>query len=185
MGFPLGDAIIAAVLAKNPFLPHSVALYLYKRIVKPGAEDVRAAKLLVRGRNRTALNYAVYAWRELVASGRANDVREVLNRFLARPGPAAVVLEGVRESLAHGNPQVRLAALDILKHIGTLEDIGLLNDLLALPLAVDEYPAERAALIHTMRSIAKACALRKVFSPPPKVTQRPRLPRKGFTCLFV
>jgi hypothetical protein len=67
----------------------------------------------------------------------------------------ARLAEGVRESLADSNAQVRLGALDILARVGALEDIGLLSDLLALPLAADEHPAERAALIRTMRSIAE------------------------------
>jgi hypothetical protein len=49
---------------------------------------------------------------------------------------------------------VRIAALDILRRIGTLEDISLLDDLLALPLTADEHPAERAWLLYAMRSIA-------------------------------
>ena len=61
----------------------------------------------------------------------------------------------MRESLADGNAQVRLAALDILTRNGVLEDIGLLSDLLALPLAKDEHPKERAALVRAMRAIAE------------------------------
>jgi hypothetical protein len=153
--FPPGDAEIAATLAKNPLLPHSVAEYLYNRIVTSKKGDVRAAKLLVQGQSRTAINYAFLAWRELAGSGQMRAVRKVLTRFLARPEPSAAVAEGVRESLADGNAQVRLAALDILARIGALEDIGLLSDLLALPLASDEHPAERAALVRSMRAIAE------------------------------
>jgi hypothetical protein len=153
--FPPGDAEIAATLATNPFLPHSVAKYLYERIVTSKKGDVRAAKLLVQGRSRTAINYAFLAWRELVGSGRARAVRKVLTRFLAKPEPSVAVAESVRESLANGNAQVRLAALDILARIGALEDIGLLSDLLALPLAKDEHPAERPALVRAMRAIAE------------------------------
>ena len=154
-GFLHGDAAIVRGLAKSSVLSPSAAQHLYLRIVGSGPEEVRAAELLVQGRDRTAINYVVHAWRELVGSGRRTKAWQVLNRFLASPEPAAAVAEGVRDSLAHNNPHVRLAALDILVRIGTLEDIGLLSDLLALPLAADEHPDERAALIRTMRSIAE------------------------------
>ena len=150
-----GVAAIAASLANSPFLSRRVTVRLYEQIVKSGEEDLRAAELLVRVQNRSAVNYAVCAWRELLGSGRKNEAWQVLNRFLAEMEPATAVAEAVRDSLADGNAQVRLAALSILARIGSLEDIGLLSDLLALPLAADEHPDERAALIRTMRSIAE------------------------------
>ena len=142
-------------MARDTFLPQGVADHLYKRILRSAKEDLRAAALLVRGQNRTALNYAVHAWRELAGSGRKDEAWQVLDRCLAEMAPAAAVAEGVRESLADGNAQVRLAALELLARTGALEDIGLLSDLLALPLAADEHPDERAALIRTMRRIAE------------------------------
>ena len=82
----------------------------------------------------------------------------MLNRSLAEMEPAAAVAEAVRDSLADSDAQVRLAALGILARIGRLEDIGLLSDLLALPLAADEHPDERAALVRTMQRIAETSA---------------------------
>ncbi len=150
-----GDEAIAAALAKNPVLPHSVAQLLYHRIVKPGTDDESAAELLAQGRSRAARNYAVYAWQELVAAGRKNRAWAALKRFLAAPEPSATVAQEVRNSLAHGSPRVRLAALEILARIGDLEDIGLLCDLLNLPAAADEVPEERPALLRAMRAIAE------------------------------
>jgi hypothetical protein len=152
---PRADRIIAAALAENPFPPQAVALYLYQRIVKPGSKDLRAAELLIQGRNRIALNYVVYAWRELAASGRTDNVRKVLDEFLAET-ESVTVDDGLHESLAHGSALVRLAALEILGRIAALKDVSLLNDLLALPPAADEHPSERPAMIRTMWRIAQA-----------------------------
>jgi hypothetical protein len=154
-GGPPGVAAIAASLVSNPFLVQRLPPHLYERIIKSGEEALRAAELLVRIQNRTALNYAVHAWRELAELGPENEVWQILNRSLAEMEPAAAVAEAIRASLTDSNAQVRLAALAILARIGSLEDIGLLSDLLALPLAADEHPEERAALIRTMRSIAE------------------------------
>jgi hypothetical protein len=145
----------AASQARNLSLPGWEALQLYRRIVRPGVDDVQAAEVLTLGGNRAALNYALYAWRELIEAGRTNKAWWVLHRFLATPEPTGAVIETVREFLAHDSAKVRWAALDILCRIGTLEDIGLLDDLLALPSAADEHPQERAALLRTMRSIAE------------------------------
>ena len=153
---PTKNARRAAGPTRRPFHPESAALDLYKRIVSPGVDDVQAAESLIQDRNRDAIHYALYAWRELAEAGRTNQAWCVLHRFLATPEPTGVVLEGVRESLAHGSAQVRIAALDILRRIGALEDISLLDDLLALPPTADEHPAERATLLHAMRSIAEA-----------------------------
>jgi hypothetical protein len=152
----IGDARIAAASPRGPILPQWMVLELYQRIVSPESDDVQAVESLTRGRNRAALNYALYAWRELVQAGRTNQACRMLHRFLATPEPTGVVIEGVRESLAHDNVRVRFAALDILARIGTLEDIGLVDDLLALPSASDEHPSERPALLRTMRAIAEA-----------------------------
>ena len=153
---PAGDARVASSVTRRPVHSESAAVDLYKRIVLPGVDDVQAAESLIQERNRAAIHYVLYAWRELVEAGRTNQAWRVLHRFLAEPEPTGVVLEGVRESLAHGSPQVRIAALDVLRRIGALEDIALLDDLLGLPLMADEHPTERAALLHAMRSIAES-----------------------------
>lgn len=127
---------------------------LYQRLLMPDADDVEAAMLLTEGRTRVALRHVVYAWRELAAADRVNRSWTVLHRFLARPDPTELVIESVRESLAHDNGRARLAALDVLGCIGTLADISLLDDLLALPPAPEEHPEERRFLLQAMRNIA-------------------------------
>ena len=143
--FPISDSAIAAGLAVNPFLTKKIAEHLYRRIVTPDSEDTRAAELLVQGQNRTALRFALYAWRELTASHRRDAVWSVLDRFLSRPDSPPAIIEGMRMFLSDASAQVRLAASEILGTIGELEDVGLLSDLLALPVAADEAPDERAS----------------------------------------
>lgn len=155
MGMPPADAMIAAALTKNPFLPQSVAEHLYRRIVKSDGGDLRAASLLVRGRNRIAVNYAVFSWRELTQSGRMQGPLTALYEFLSAQGPRGTAADAVRLALAHDSVQVRMAALNLLARIGDLEDIGMLSDLLSLPPAPDEHPKERAAIARTMRRIAE------------------------------
>jgi len=155
MGRPPADDVIVFALRKNPFLPRSVAEYLYRRIVESDGKDMAAATLLTYGRNRIAINFAVYAWRELAAAGRTEGPWGPLYEFLAKQGSKGKAAEAVRLALAHDNPRVRLAALDLLGRVGDLADISLLSDLLNLPPSPDEHPKERAALVRAMQRIAK------------------------------
>jgi hypothetical protein len=41
-----------------------------------------------------------------------------------------------------------------LGEVGTLDDVGLLSDLLALAPSGDEHPLERAAMVHSMQRLA-------------------------------
>jgi hypothetical protein len=146
------DAEIRGALDRNPRL----AGILYRRMMDSETDAKRAAELLVQATNPTALRYVIHGWRELARAGRKKRAWKVLDRFLVRPEPAAVVLDGIRESLCDSNAGIRAAAAKVLGCIGTLEDIGLLGDLLALPVAKDELPGDRAGLLHAMRKIAKA-----------------------------
>ena len=58
--------------------------------------------------------------------------------------------------MANSDAAVRLEAIDILGRIGTLDDIGLLSDLLSLPPLKDEHPDERAALARAMQRLSQA-----------------------------
>jgi hypothetical protein len=51
---------------------------------------------------------------------------------------------------------VRLAAIVGIGRVGTLDDLGLLSDLLALPPQPDEHPREREALVQAMQQISHA-----------------------------
>jgi hypothetical protein len=61
-----------------------------------------------------------------------------------------------RLALADADARFRIVAIDVLGRLGTLEDVGLLSDLPALPPQADEHPDERAALAGAMRAIAEA-----------------------------
>jgi len=70
----------------------------------------------------------------------------------------------VLEVLASADGERRLAGLRTLVHRGTLNEVGLLLDLLALPQQADEHPEERAhiaealdAVIHAQRTEPGAC----------------------------
>jgi hypothetical protein len=56
--------------------------------------------------------------------------------------------------LCDDHPIARVLAAVRLGEVGTLDDIGLFADLLALPPCADEHPRERAAMIHSMWRLA-------------------------------
>ena len=64
------------------------------------------------------------------------------------------VPDGIREQLADVNSEARLAAIDLLREAGTLDDVALLSDLLSLPANADEDPRERKELLDAMWAIA-------------------------------
>lgn len=63
--------------------------------------------------------------------------------------------EVLRMRLCDDHPIARLLAAVRLGEVGTLDDIALFADLLALPPCADEHPRERAAMIHSIRSRPK------------------------------
>jgi len=81
-------------------------------------------------------------------------------------------LEMLRMRLCDSDPVVRVLTAVELAKVGTLDDIGLLSDLLSLPRSADEHPRERAALIHAMQRLAGITAepfdLSGVVSPAPQ-----------------
>lgn len=65
-------------------------------------------------------------------------------------------VEAVREALCGGDATARVQAALRLGEIGTLDDIGLLSDLLSLPYSLDEHAKERAAMLHAMKRLSGA-----------------------------
>jgi hypothetical protein len=63
-------------------------------------------------------------------------------------------LEMLRMKLCDSDPVVRVLAAVELAGVGTLDDIGLLSDLLSLPTSADEHPRERAAQTYGMQRLA-------------------------------
>ena len=81
---------------------------------------------------------------------------ERLRDFLCRFDGRQRVIEKIRAELANDSAVVRLEAIDVLGRIGTLDDIGLLSDLLSLPPLKDEHSDERNALARAMQQISRA-----------------------------
>ena len=79
-------------------------------------------------------------------------------RRLIRPRPPARDCAAARRRFAWQ------AALELGK-IGTLDDVGLLSDLLSLPPAPDEHPRERAAILYAMQKLSGESV--EPFDPPP------------------
>jgi hypothetical protein len=63
-------------------------------------------------------------------------------------------MDRVRLRLCHADPLLRVLAAVELSERGTLHDIGLFCDLLALPPDDDEHPYERAALTHALARLS-------------------------------
>jgi len=69
------------------------------------------------------------------------------------PPPFSASLEAIRGSLCDSSADVRLVAIVDLGEFGTLDDVSLISDLLALPQQADEDPFERHVLITAMKKI--------------------------------
>ncbi len=98
-----------------------------------------------------------------------------------------------RMKLCDNDPKTRLLAAVRLASVGTLDDIGLLSDLLALPPSDEEHPAERAAMLHSMQWLAGMVSgpfdLSGIDSPTfpqdegePTVAAEPEIERPDWTC---
>jgi hypothetical protein len=96
--------------------------------------------------------YALRAWRERVKAGGSDEIAERLRLMFYRANDAD--LDSVRAMLADVNPAVRMQAVSVLGEYGTLDDVALLSDLLALPPQPDESPRERATLRMAVKQIA-------------------------------
>jgi hypothetical protein len=79
---------------------------------------------------------------------------EATTAELDRPAKSDLV-EAVREKLCDADAAVRIHAALELGEIGTLDDIGLLSDVLSLPCSEDEHPKERAAILHAMKRLSR------------------------------
>ena len=108
----------------------------------------RAPELLRRCQNASVISYTMDAWRR----ERAPDVSIELIVFADHH--RAVALNAFREELANPNPQIRLRAVEMVEKLGTLADIGLLLDLLKLPVASDELPNERERLMKAAEKLS-------------------------------
>ncbi len=146
---------IEAALKASPFISERGVKYLYERIADVDAEEIRAVELLARCENRSALKYAMVAWRDRVEAGRIDEVTTRLEAYFCRPDLRDRVGDRIRLKLADDHPQIRLRAIALLATIGSLDDVALLSDLLSIPPQHDEDPLERRALALAVEQLAK------------------------------
>ena len=64
-------------------------------------------------------------------------------------------LESIRGRLCEGDADGRLSAIVELGQFGTLDDVGLISDLLALPRQADEDPFERHVLLIVLKRLVR------------------------------
>lgn len=140
---------ISAALEKSPYLPRAALAYLCRCLSQ--SYDMVAAELLLKCCSDRVPDYVARAWRERVNAGWVDLVTANLRDYLAKEPRA---LDGIRERLADANPAVRLAATELLRDAGTLDDVSLLSDLVSLPHAADEHSYERRALLYAIWVIA-------------------------------
>lgn len=116
--------------------------------------DAAWIEFLARCGHHSVPNTALLIWHDrILAFGPDEIVGEVEDRLRAKAfGPAAV--DKLRAFLADKEALIRMEALRLLGEIGTLDDVGLLSDLLALPPEDDEAPGERERMLETMRRLA-------------------------------
>lgn len=143
---------IAAALRESPYLPRAALDWLCRRLADPCKTDLASAELLACCRGDEAIHYAVRAWRERTAAACDDQVTQRLDAYLQAETENP---DRIRERLADVSGPVRQKAARLLGEIGTLDDIALFSDLLALPPAADEDPNERQALLDAMRALAE------------------------------
>lgn len=148
------DALMERALRESPFLPSTALIHLHRRIASADATDMKAAELLTRAQNRSVCDLVARSWRSRVVAQRRDNLTHLFEEYFENPQARATKQQRMRLELADERPEVRAAALRILSRVGSLEDIGLLSDLLTLPVQPDEYEMERRDLLETARSIS-------------------------------
>lgn len=116
--------------------------------------DAAWIEFLARCGHHSVPNTALLIWHDrILAFGPDELVGYIEERLRAKAfGPAAS--DRLRAFLADKEALVRMEALRLLGEIGTLDDVGLLGDLLALPPEEDEAPGERERMLEAMRKLA-------------------------------
>jgi hypothetical protein len=97
--------------------------------------------------------YAFNAWVDRARAGSRDHVSEQLFDIV-RESMTDKELDRLRSLLADNNVDLRRAALEAIATCGTLDDVALLCDLLALPRQPQDFDDERAVLGSTIQQIA-------------------------------
>ena len=152
------DEEIELALAVCPLLPTEVISHLVSRASDTASEDAAAAELLLQCGSRSALASILRVWRERVAHCPPNDgIRECLEGALEWPENREAAAELMRELLADGDADVRIAAACWIARLGDLDDIGLLSDLMPFAESGDDE-REGRALVDAMTAISRSGA---------------------------
>ncbi len=116
----------------------------FKRLTDPKTTDhFLVGKALASG-HPNLNRYAMRAWIERVKAGACDLVADRL--FSVFNTARDINLDPIRTMLADANPAARIKAMEAIGELGTLDDVSLLSDLMALPDQGDEVAGERATL---------------------------------------
>jgi len=152
------ERILAAaenVMAFEKKLPETAVAYLHEIAAQRGEPDaMRAANLLLKCENHSALDYSVLAWRERVGRIGVDAGVERFEQLWLSAEHCERAAEKMREELASENSDVRRRAMKCMRQLGTLQDAGLFMDLMALPMQSDELDTERPELLATVRLLS-------------------------------
>ena len=145
-------ARIEEALAHGSRLPEHATFYLFEMVWNQMKVWQNGLELLLRCENDTVSEYAIMLWARAQESPDSYQplISRLTDYFRAHPG----IADFVRNQLASKNGATRLGAITLLPIVGSLQDVGLLLDLLALPPQSDEHPREREALTETLKKLA-------------------------------
>lgn len=139
--------LIKSSYSLSPILPERAVSYLFERVDNTSTINVLPAELLSYCTNTSALDYAMLAWRNRLASIGPDPVSDRLKHACTEEGRQKRAVALLRSYLADINGAVRMEATRMLGQLGSLDDVGLLLDLISLPPLSDELPGERGILI--------------------------------------
>lgn len=153
--WPVIREAVENALREGPLLPEIAVAYLAERVGRLGPEALAAGELLLRCNNPSVADYGLLAWQGRISEGGGEDAATVcLEELFAQPAHLPKTIDKVRGALADNSLAVRLHATRLLERLGTLDDIGLVLDLLALPPVEEEDPCERQALLHLLEALS-------------------------------
>jgi len=143
-------------LRLGPDLSDETVAYLGRCAENPSGSAVLSIALMICCDNPRVIDHAVAAWRTRISANLKDDAARMLEEMLSQPLRRARAADLFRYELASSQSAVRLRALYMTEKLGTLHDIGLLMDLIALPKQSDEAPRERDAILRATCELSGA-----------------------------
>ena len=126
-------------------LPLSVVNYLLARLEAKPLDAAIAYELLRLSSGEVVVERVFEAWKETLIVCKP-ELNERLASIFLLPLWKAPIAEKLRFCLADDNAIIRIHAAKLLARLGTLDDVGLVLDLLSVPPDPDGVPGERDAL---------------------------------------